>query len=330
MTETPKTLFERVKFPIYAAGIFVLYFYYGVLQESITRTRYGEDKEKFTYSLALVFFQCIVNAIFAKIVGPLVLAQGEDTTRRSYYACCALTYLLAMVSSNMALQWVNYPTQVVGKSCKPIPVMILGVVLGRKSYPWRKYVFILLIVVGVAMFIYKDSKAATAAEGGGLGLGEVLLLLSLTMDGLTGAVQERMIAESKTKPGHMMLNMNLFSIAYLAFALLVTGEVFTFAAFVQRFPEVMTKMLTFSICSAIGQFFIFLMVSEFGPLPCSVVTTTRKFFTVLGSVILFGNTLLPRQWLGTSLVFSGLTLDAFYGKAPKKESLPVDRKASKE
>lgn len=37
------------------------------------------------------------------------------------------------------------------------------------------------------------------------------------MDGLTGAVQERMIAESKTKPGHMMLNMNLFSIAYLAF-----------------------------------------------------------------------------------------------------------------
>lgn len=41
-------------------------------------------------------------------------------------------------------------------------------------------------------------------------------LLSLTMDGLTGAVQERMIAESKTKSGHMMLNMNLFSIGYLA------------------------------------------------------------------------------------------------------------------
>ena len=36
------------------------------------------------------------------------------------------------------------------------------------------------------------------------------------MDGLTGAVQERMIAESKTKSGHMMFNMNLFSIGYLA------------------------------------------------------------------------------------------------------------------
>ena len=47
------------------------------------------------------------------------------------------------------------------------------------------------------------------------------------------------------------------------------------------------------------------MVSEFGPLPCSIVTTTRKFFTVLGSVIFFGNELSKRQWIGTSLVFSG-------------------------
>ncbi|XP_042238854.1 solute carrier family 35 member B1-like isoform X2 [Homarus americanus] len=255
--------------------------------------------------------------------------QGEDTTRHVYYASCALTYLLAMVSSNMALQWINYPTQVVGKSCKPIPVMILGVILGRKSYTWKKYVFIFMIVVGVAMFIYKDPKGASPAGGVGIGLGEVLLLLSLTMDGLTGAVQERMISESKTKSGHMMLNMNLYSIGYLAVALLVTGEIFTFASFVHRYPEVLTKMLIFSICSALGQFFIFLMVSDFGPLPCSVVTTTRKFFTVLGSVILFGNTLLPRQWAGTAFVFSGLTLDAAFGKSPKKK-VEVEVKESKE
>ncbi|XP_047477571.1 solute carrier family 35 member B1-like [Penaeus chinensis] len=328
MTETPQSFFQTAKFFIYASGIFFLYFYYGILQETITRTRYGEEKEKFTYSLALVFCQCIVNAIYAKIMGKFFLDQGEDTTRRVYYASCSLTYLLAMVASNMALQWINYPTQVVGKSCKPIPVMVLGVILGRKSYSWKKYVFIFMIVVGVALFIYKDSKATASTAGSGIGLGEVLLVLSLTMDGLTGAVQERMIAESKTKSGHMMLNMNLFSIGYLAVALLVTGELFTFVAFVQRFPEVMTKMLIFSVCSALGQFFIFLMVSEYGPLPCSIVTTTRKFFTVLGSVIFFGNELSNRQWGGTLLVFSGLTLDAMYGKTPKKEI--KDGKASKE
>lgn len=52
-----------------------------------------------------------------------------------------------------------------------------------------------------------------------------------------------------------------------------------------------------------------LQVAEYGPLPCSVVTTTRKFFTVLTSVILFGNVLIPRQWLGAILVFSGMAID---------------------
>ena len=54
--------------------------------------------------------------------------------------------------------------------------------------------------------------------------------------------------------------------------------------------------------------------SEFGPLPCSIVTTTRKFFTVLASVVFFGNSLITRQWFGVALVFAGLFLDGAFGK----------------
>lgn len=309
---------KNTKFLACALGIFVCYFYYGVLQEKITRGNYGEDEnqEKFTCMLALVFFQCVVNYIFANIVLATVMKQGEDNTRTLYYSSSAMTYLLAMVCSNMALQWVNYPTQVVGKSGKPIPVMILGVLLGRKNYPLRKYLFVLLIVVGVAVFMFKDGKSG---EGNSVfGFGEFLLVLSLMMDGLTAAIQERMRSEYKTKSGHMMLSMNLWSVIYLGVAIVVSGEGLVFVNFVQRHPSVMWQLITFSIASALGQFFIFLTVSDFGPLPCSIVTTTRKFFTVLGSVILFGNTLLPRQWLATVIVFTGLFLDSMYGKAVAK------------
>lgn len=77
----------------------------------------------------------------------------------------------------------------VGKAAKPIPVLILGVLIGRKSYPIRKYLFVFLIVLGVVLFMYKDQAKKTSDESAGLGFGELLLLLSLTMDGLTGAVQ---------------------------------------------------------------------------------------------------------------------------------------------
>lgn len=106
-----------------AAGIFVCYFYFGILQEKITRGKYGEEEkdddgniikspEKYTYMLALVCAQCIANYIFAKVM-LTVWNLGEDKTPKIYCASAAITYLLAMVCSNMALQWVAYPTQVI-------------------------------------------------------------------------------------------------------------------------------------------------------------------------------------------------------------------------
>merc|ERR1719234_252221 len=62
--------------------------------------------------MALVAFQCAVNYLYALVMGRTVLKQGEDTTKSSFYACASFTYLLAMVTSNKALSWVNYPTQV--------------------------------------------------------------------------------------------------------------------------------------------------------------------------------------------------------------------------
>jgi len=65
------------------------------------------------------------------------------------------------------------------------------------------------------------------------------------------------------------------------------------------------------------QNFIFLTVTYFGPLTCSVITTTRKFFTILGSVLIFRHPLTTLQWTGTLLVFAGLSLDSAFGKAGK-------------
>ena len=172
----------------------------------------------------------------------------------------------------MALRWVAYPTQVVAKAAKPIPVMVLGVLLGRKSYSAQKYLFILLIVVGVVLFMYKEGKVNKNSENAGLG--EILLFLSLSMDGLTGAIQERMRAASKPSAQHMMLAMNYWSTLILGTALLLSGEGKEFITFSFKYPELFGHLAALALAGAIGQLFIFMMVSHFGPLPCSVVTTT--------------------------------------------------------
>lgn len=316
-TGEPQTaMASPVKLLFYAGGIFIMYFYYGVLQEEITKTEYGPKKEKFVYAQSLLVFSCIMNAVFAKLMLSTFLKQGVDTTRRSYYVISSMTYLGAMLASTISLQFVNYTTQVVGKSCKPIPVLVLGVLIGGKRYPLVKYLCILVVVLGVGLFIYKDGKAAKSSQGN-IGTGEILLLVSLVLDGLTGAVQERMKTEHQTRSGHMMLMTNLWSTFYLIGAQLFTQEVWSFIAFVQRYPHLLPNILLFALTGALGQTLIFRTVSEYGPLPCSVVTTTRKFFTVLGSVIIFNNPLGTRQWIGVVLVFAGLLSDAYFGKTSK-------------
>ncbi|XP_040566265.1 solute carrier family 35 member B1 [Lepeophtheirus salmonis] len=308
---------KNLKFLSCVFGIFGFYFLYGILQERITRVNYGD--EKFTYIFALIFVQCIFNLFYAIFVSKFFFKTSptNDSTPNSYFMIAAFTYLTAMVASNKALAWVNYPTQVIGKSCKPIPVMILGVLIGGKRYPLKKYFFILLVVIGIVLFMYKDQGKASSEKDDAfsLGIGELLLILSLTCDGLTGAVQERLKSTYRTSSTAMMMNMNLWSIVYSGIVILYTGELIDFLSFIKRHPDFMPQLLSFCFASALGQLFIYICVADFGPLPCSIITTTRKFFTVLGSVIFFGNSLISRQWIGTLFVFTGLILDGIFGKS---------------
>ncbi|NXS70072.1 S35B1 protein, partial [Pandion haliaetus] len=289
-----------------------------------TRGRYGEgaEQEKFKYALTLVFIQCVINAAFAKLLIRFFDAVKADRTRSWLYAACSLSYLGAMVSSNSALQFVSYPTQrVPGTVCDiaSFTVMLLGVTLLRKKYPPAKYLCVLLIVAGVALFLYKPKKGA-GSDDHVFGYGELLLLLSLTLDGLTGVSQDHMRAHYQTGSNHMMLNVNLWSTLFLGAGILFTGELWEFLSFTERYPSIIYNILLFGLTSALGQSFIFMTVVYFGPLTCSIITTTRKFFTILASVILFANPISTMQWVGTVLVFLGLGLDAKFGKGVKKTS----------
>ena len=53
--------------------------------------------------------------------------------------------------------------------------MIMGVIFAHKRYPLVKYFCILLIVLGVAGFMYKDGKA-DAAHKFEFGWGQILLV----------------------------------------------------------------------------------------------------------------------------------------------------------
>lgn len=73
---------------------------------------------------------------------------------------------------------------------------------------------------GIALFMHKDKTKKIDDPLPNhpyalIGFGEALLLISLAMDGLTGAIQDKMNANHRTDSHTMMYNMNKWSCIYL-------------------------------------------------------------------------------------------------------------------
>lgn len=80
----------------------------------------------------------------------------------------------------------------------------------------------------------------------------------------------------------------------------------------------MTTLILFALTSAFGQVFIFLTIKSFDSLILSTITTTRKFFTIVASVLVNGHVLGMGQWLAVGLVFVGLAADQVVDQAGKR------------
>lgn len=306
---SPPRMRQEVQLIICTIGIYVCYLRYGLLQERIYSTSHGPENARFTQTSFLLLVQTLTNALVALLVIILNLfpapAPDKESVPHSFrkalpeYAVVSLSYLSAMLFSFTALRYMSYPMQALGKSCKMIPVMLMGIVIRKRRYKPREFLCVALITLGVALFSWKSKKSAVPDSP----LGFFLLFASLFMDGITGPLQERLVARNNPSTHQLMFWQNLCSAVWVGVGSLATGEITSALAFVARFPEVTWDILLFSLVSALGQNFIFYTVRNFNALVVTTITTTRKMFTVLLSIFVFNHSMVARQWVGLVLVF---------------------------
>jgi solute carrier family 35 (UDP-galactose transporter), member B1 len=339
-----KTLISFTKVTL---GVYISFVSFGYLQERITRSPYGDVKEPeyFDYPLFLVFVQCLTNSLYTLLSfyifpsKPKKSSNGEEKKQLPSTALFAFTsfcYVAAMFTSNAALLYVSYPTQVLAKSCKPIPVLIAGLLIAKKKYPLSKYLLVLFICGGISIFTLHKPSNKNHLDHETNFFGIFLLVASLVFDALTNGFQSKMNEDKEKKPtaDEMMYYMNTFAVAYLGIGLIVSQEAIPAISFCLKYREVMIDISLLAIAMCVGQIFIFQCISEFGNLATTLVTTTRKFFTIIFSVIWFGHSLTSGQWFGVAIVFIALIYDSLqsyfdHQTAHSKKDLPKEDKLEK-
>lgn len=232
------------------------------------------------------------------------------------YFSMSASYIGAMFSSNLALGYMSYPAQALAKSCKLIPVMLSRfLIMHEVKYTRREIVQVVAITAGIGIFMmgadsaHGSSSAKKEKETSWLGLG--LCILSLALDGYTGPAQEKLNRRHKLSMATMMFYLNAWAVAMVAAGLLATGQMWTGLQFCVDNPSIVPEAALFSLLAASGQALILYTLLQFNSLVVVTVTTTRKFFTILLSVLLYGHALGIEQWTGVALVFAGLSLDIY-------------------
>lgn len=345
-----------------SAGIYVSFLTWALVQEPLTTQVWSNSKQRYQCPNIIAVAQAIaamgVGFAYLRVKNKQVKGYGALAMVKDYAKpLCLISFTQSASTplSQYALQYVDYLTYMLAKSCKMIPVLLVHLIVYRTRISGKKSLVAILVSLGVTMFTIGGSKKkSTTGNNEEEELwkrlsGFALLFLSLFMDGLTNATQDKMmknnriqmaIQESQTKEekkkhrefhqlsgAHMMFALNLFvaiwNIAYLV--IFDRKQWYLSQTMIKKDPEILTYLLGYALCGSLGQCFIFYTLELYGSLVLIMITVTRKMMSMLLSIIVFGKSVNLMQWTGIFIVFSGISWEAL-NKRREKKALDIQKK----
>lgn len=297
---------DSVKLLIGAGGIYGAFLYYGSLQEDVFRF-VAPDGNSFKQAWFLQVLEALANVIIG-FIGMQVSGPTAGIPLRMFGISGAAQVSAKACTSLALANGLSFPVATLAKSGKMAPVMLGSLILGGASYTVREYLQVAAIIGGTAIVSLGKKKGSGPASSM---LGVFYIFLSLLLDGVTAGFQKRLKTETakvgvKPKPYDFMFWTNLFMCLTAIVIAGVLGEINSGTKFLVDNPEILSNIIKFAVCSAVGQSFIFYTIANFDPLVLSTVTTTRKIFSVLLSIFLKGHSLSLMGWSGISLACGGI------------------------
>ena len=244
-----------LRLSICAAGIQVSYLLWGLMQERIMTKPY-ESGERFNSSKFLVFANRFL-ALFAawavmQLTGESVKTSALGTPLYKF-SFSSVSNIMSSVCQYEALKFVSFPTQVLAKSCKMVPVMLMGYVVSRRVHTAFEYLVAIGVTAGAAMFKLYETNDAPVKNTELWGI--ILIVAYMACDSFTSNWQASVFKEYKVSSTAMMMYANLFSSAFTALGLVVTLEILSVYEFLVANPTAILHIFTMAICSAVGQLF---------------------------------------------------------------------------
>ncbi|CAF3767627.1 unnamed protein product [Rotaria sordida] len=253
-----------IRFIGLSAQVFLYYVAYSYLIELLFTLKGFSNTAWF-----LTCYQFFIYGILSFMQLGFIGLSQRRASYRSYIILASLS-VSTMGLSNYAVGYLNYPTLLIFKCCKLIPVLIGGIIIQKKRFNRYDVAAAFCMSIGLIFFTLADSKVQPNFNTYGV----ILICLALVADAIIGNYQEKVM---KT---HHVSNVEMVFYSFIfGFLIILIGLLYPFHTY--------GYSLIISIFGYLGMDIVLTLIKEYGALICVTVTTCRKAITIILSFILF-------------------------------------------
>ena len=180
------------------------------------------------YIMQLPGFTVGVFLGYLEVLGVTICSSIErkvdgETERRapwSAYAGLCFCLLVSSATSNIALNYINYPTKVVFRSCKLIPTICISIFFNKKRVETYEVFFCVLITLGMVVFAIADFNVSPNFHP----MGVILVSVSVLADAFLPNLQER-VFDGGSSRGEVTYYTNISCLSAMTVLFMYTGDI---------------------------------------------------------------------------------------------------------
>ncbi|KAF8780218.1 hypothetical protein HU200_001886 [Digitaria exilis] len=304
------------QFFICASGFFFGYLVNGVCEE------YVYNRLQFSYGWYFTFVQGFVYLALIRLQG-FTTKQMVNPWRM--YVRLSAVLMGSHGLTKGSLGFLNYPAQIMFKSTKVLPVMIMGAFIPglRRKYPFQEYVSAVMLVIGLILFTLADAQTSPNFSM----VGVAMVSGALVMDAFLGNLQEAIFKMNPdTTQMEMLFCSTVVGLPFLAVPMVLTGELMTAWTSCSQHLYVYAVLVFEAMATFVGQVSVLSLIALFGAATTAMVTTARKAVTLLLSYLIFTKPLTEQHATGLLLITMGIVIKLL---PENKEGAPRRHQAKK-
>lgn len=297
-------------------GVFFFFGLHNLLQEAIMNV------PDFKYGVMLGYFEVLGVTICSFLERRYISKEFGRNAPLSAYPLLTGCLMASSSLSNISLNYINFPTKVVFRSCKLIPTMVIASVIHKKTFSAIEYACATAICAGLVMFAAADWELTPSFNPIGLGL----VSMSVCADAILPNAQERLFRMGSSRL-EVTLFTNVFTLIAMTLTTVASGDFFLCMQAMLKDSALSGYFFVYTFIAYIAISMHMAIVKRYGGVTAVLVATGRKGMTIVLSFLLFPKAFSWYFPMGASLVLGGLLVSSLVKIRMKND--PLTSKASR-